>query len=462
MARIGFLILASLFAFPTGALALDVRISEDKISIHADKVPLQNVLKRLAAQGIRVQVGPGINPLVTASFEGRDIRRGLESVLRPHNYVLLWDSVEEERGPALRLREIQIFEPGRKNLMRPLVPRSLLPIRRNPADGSLYVKDEILIRLGSGKSLEDLRKLLIKINGEIIEGPVAKNIYRIRVPENSDLSAIPGLAEAAGVGEAEPNYAYPMPGPEGSSLDIPAASLFAPSKPYGNAAPVAVLDSGMRVETSTQSIVSASYDALNPGSPIEDSLGHGTQMALIASGAVKPYGSREDKETIPVIPIRIFDDNGFTSDFHVLRSIDFAVSNGARVLSLSWGSETKSPFMEEAMNYAVSKGLIVVASAGNEPTGKPYYPAAYESVIGVGALAPDGGQWEDSNFGDSVKVYAPGFARMPVGYKGAPGMYAGTSISAAYTAHVIAGFLSQNPGASASDIFKHLLNTKNQ
>lgn len=125
-------------------------------------------------------------------------------------------------------------------------------------------------------------------------------------------------------------------------------------------------------------------------------------------------------------------------------------------MSLSWSSETKSEFLEDAMDYADSKGLIVVAAAGNEPTGKPVYPAAYSSVIAVGALDPDGNTWKNSNYGNFVNLYAPGYASLPVGYNGDPGMYAGTSISTAFVANQIATYLSQNPDASKQDVLKEI------
>jgi thermitase len=125
-------------------------------------------------------------------------------------------------------------------------------------------------------------------------------------------------------------------------------------------------------------------------------------------------------------------------------------------MSLSWGSETKSDFLERSLHRAASKGLYIVASAGNEPTGRPVYPAGYNSVIGVGALRPDGKRWENSNFGDFVMVYAPGFASLPIGYKGEPGTYAGTSISTAFVANLIANHLSDNPNATIKEVFKAL------
>ena len=125
-------------------------------------------------------------------------------------------------------------------------------------------------------------------------------------------------------------------------------------------------------------------------------------------------------------------------------------------MSLSWGSETRSGFLEKAFAQASGKGLIIVASAGNEPTGRPVYPAAYGSVIGVGAAGPDGKAWEKSNYGHFVSLYAPGFAAFPVGYKGDPGTYAGTSISAAFAANLIANVLSHNPKASREEVIKAL------
>jgi thermitase len=122
------------------------------------------------------------------------------------------------------------------------------------------------------------------------------------------------------------------------------------------------------------------------------------------------------------------------------------------VMSLSWGSEKRSDFLEKILDYAAAKGMIIVASAGNEPTGKPVYPAAYPSVIGVGALYPNGKTWEKSNYGSFVGLYAPGFAALPVGYNGDPGIYGGTSISAAFVANRIANYLSKYPESSIQQI----------
>ncbi len=442
----------------TGAVASDVSIQADRLTIHADQIPLQKLLQRLTDLGIKVRIDPEINPKITASFEDRDMRQGLASILKPFDHVLIWKPIEGPAGPIPKLAEIQVFKPGKKERIKPLGPRTRFAIARNPKDGSFFVKNEILLGLNPGMTLSEFKALLRPFGGTVVDSYAAVGLYKIRLPEGTDVpSLVEQITRHPKVAKAEPNYAYPIPAPHAQTGSDRAFPDTSPIPAPGDTVPVAVLDTGLGPNSGVEDFVLASFDALNPDESISDSLGHGTQMALIAAGAVKPKGvGLESGTQSPIIPIRIFDDNGYTSNFTIMSSIDFALKHGARVMSLSWGSETRSDFLETALNYAHSQGLIVVASAGNEPTGKPVYPAAFSSVIGVGALAPDGKSWEKSNYGDFVAVYAPGFAHLPVGYKGDPGAYAGTSISAAFAANVIADYLSEHPEATTQEVLEAL------
>ena len=437
---------------------LEAQLNGERLTLSAENAPLQEILLRLSDSGIRVQIDPQINPSVTASFENRDIQKALESILKGLDHVLIWESSPGPSGPVPKLAEIQVFRPGQKDLIKPLRKVSTLSIARNPRDGSFYVKDEILIRLKPGADLSELLRFLQETGGVLVGSYPGLGIYKVRLPPGSD---VPGLTEEiekrGGAGTAEPNYAYPVP-PTPRDLDLSTLRLsYADAYPQPKTTPIAVIDSGLRADAGLDKFVLASLDALNPDKPISDTGGHGTQMALIAAGVVKPMGVKGDSVAqTPIIPIKAFDENGFTSNFLLMESIDFALKNGARVMSLSWGSETKSEFLSEALESASTKGLIIVASAGNEPTGEPQYPAAYPEVIGVGALAPDGKAWERSNRGEFVALYAPGFASLPVGYKGDPGIYAGTSISTAFTANLIASILSKNPKATKQEILEAL------
>ncbi|MDM8538431.1 S8 family serine peptidase [Desulfobacterales bacterium HSG17] len=431
---------------------LELRLEKDRLTLYAENAGLQDILRAIAKQGIAVQVDPGLNPEISVSFYNKDVQQGLKSLLKSINHILIWESVSGTSN--IRLAEIQVFEQGRKAFMKPLKIRDSFAIARNPENGALFVRDEILLHRKMEMSVAEFEKIINRVNGTITDKNDVLGVYKVRLPENTDIpSLVKELNKVSGISGAEPNYAYPISLPYKNIASNPS---FTDNKFPGaanGAAPVAVLDSGLLPDSGLDELVVASFDAVNPENRISDGLGHGTQMALIASGVIKPEGILDNKsDAIPVIPIRAFDDNGLTSSFSIMNSIDFALEKGARVLSLSWSSDTKSEFLEQAMEYADSKNLIVVASAGNEPTGKPVWPAAYPSVICVGALNPDGKPWDKSNYGSFVDLAAPGFASLPVGYKGEPGAYAGTSIATAYVTNVIARYLSEHSQASKQEV----------
>jgi len=434
--------LLAFFLWAWETAALEVSMEGDRLSVHADQVHLQAILARIADLGVKVRIDAEINPVVSASFDDRDLQKGLASILKSTNHALLWKSVDGPLGSIQRLAEIQVFRPGKKRLMKPLVERSNLSIVKDPRSGALYVANEILLRLEPGMTPEAFMALLKQWGATVVDSYPPLALYKVRVPDGTD---VPALAEQIsrhpGLAKAEPNFAYPIAPPYTSEQG--AAPLHRRGESSGaGTAPIAILDSGLSPDAGLDDHVLASLDAFETAEPISDPLGHGTQMALVASGVVKPHGvSVEGDFDNPIIPIKAFDENGYTTNHAVMRSIDFALANGARVMSLSWGAETDSAFLGEAFRYAESKDMIILASAGNEPTGKAIYPAAYSSVIGVGALGPDGERWEKSNYGDFVTLAAPGFATLPVGYKGDPGTYAGTSISTAYVANMVANYL---------------------
>jgi len=448
---------------PSTIAASELRVSleGEVLSITAEKIPLQTILLELVRNGVTVKIDPRINPLITANFKNRPVEQALETLLKPASYSLLWEARSDiSKNDKILLAEIQVFQSERKYLMKPLMPKRTLGIAKNRA-GVFYVKGEILLYLPLGSDLQELEKILQAYGATLVYSGSLPSPAKILLPLNSDIFGIAKeIKDKLTLDISQPNYAYPLPPPVvdgfvSQQTDVNAA-LFAPAN---NSVAIAILDSGLADNAELEKFVMTSFDVMTPDVPITDTLGHGTQMAYIASGIVKPYGSADNESYIPIIPIRAFDDNGYTSDLNILDSINFALANNARVMSLSWGSETKSDFMEKAFEYAKTQGLVIVASAGNNPTGKPVYPAAYSSVIGVGALGPHGKTWENSNYGNFVALYAPGFANLPVGHKGEPGMYAGTSISAALVANSIASYLSENPAATSKEI-QDFLNNK--
>lgn len=452
------MVLSWILLFAPRASALEVEVRGERLSIRARDVPLREVLDRLDQDGVKVVAPPDIQPRISAEFRDKPLHEGFGAILKPYGYVLFWE--RNRIGGGLRLSEIHLFPPGSRSPGDASGTEDGFALARDPRDGSLYVRNEILLQARPGADGDLIERLIAGAGGILMEKNDSLGIYRARLPDGIDIpDFLEHLKEKEGRLVAEPNHAHPILAPRWSAGALLPRQSEAPAFPSGEGgAPVAVLDSGLLAGYGLEGSVIASLDAVHPGMPVTDGLGHGTQMALIAAGMVQPVGAAagEPPATPPIIPIRAFDDSGMTSNFAILRGIDFAVQNGARVMSMSWGSETSSRFLAEAMEYADSRGLIVVASAGNEPTGKPVYPAAYPSVLGVGALAPDGSPWTQSNYGSFVSITAPGYANLPVGYKGEAGLYAGTSVAAAYVSNVIAGLLSEHPDWGKADVMGYL------
>ena len=164
------------------------------------------------------------------------------------------------------------------------------------------------------------------------------------------------------------------------------------------------------------------------------------------------YDFHEANRVIDVwreLAVKAFDEDGKTSSFALMQALAYAAKAGAKVVNMSWGTETDSDFMRTAMQVAAGQGLILVAAAGNTPSGRPVYPAAYPAVLAVGGVTTDGQPWADSNHGDFVDLSASASATFPVGHDGPPGAYAGTSISSAVVANALARYLNKHPGTKA-------------
>ncbi|MFW2366955.1 MAG: S8 family peptidase [Desulforhopalus sp.] len=445
-----------LYAFPP-----IVVITGDSLTLEVKNTPLRSVLEEVAEQGIIVRIDPSINPLISASFKRRPLNTAFSAILKDFSYSLVWDSGASPSSEEIKLSEIKIFQQGQKQRMRVLKTDQNLRIVRG-GNGSFHVRNTLLVSLDTTAQDSTLPLLLNQFGATLVEVNESLGIFRLHLPEDVDIEKLAKVvSELPGIAFAEPDYAYPLSINRsllpGSQL---AAETIEATPPLGGIA-VAVLDSGLSENLTDEPFIQGSFDAISPGSNISDPLGHGTQMSLIAAGVVNPMGRFTDtSDKSSVVSIRAFDDNGFTSNYALLQGIDYAINAEARVLSMSWGTETKSSVLASAVQHATNNGLILVAAAGNSPTGVPIYPAAYDNVIGVGALMPDGTVWQNSNYGDFVTIYAPGLADLPVGHDGDPGIYAGTSIATAYAARQIAEILASNPDVDITTILQNLAQDK--
>jgi thermitase len=435
-------------AWALPAQALFFRIEGDRLWLQADRTPMREVLLEFARAGVAVRMDPRASSPVTASFRGEPLDKAMGRLLEGYDYLLAWRTLRGPLGQVPKLDEIQVYLPGEPSAARALEkPGGRFEATRGVGGGSPeFVKDELLVGVRPGTTYEEFRRLLDQVGGMIAEADAATGIYLIRFAPGTNVEALLGqLGRHGSVAHAELNWVTRLPGGDRAGGGLPGVPEA--KKPADGSTPVAVLDSGLDPGAGLGEVVSAAWDAVEPERSVSDALGHGTQMAFLASGVVQADGASAG-DALPVVAVRAFDEEGKTSNFAIVQALAFAAQAGAKVVNMSWGSETDSAFMRRAMEVAAERGLILVAAAGNAATGRPTYPAAYPTVLGVGGVTADGAAWEKSNFGDFVSLSAPATASIPVGHEGPPGAYAGTSISSAVAANALAQYVNRNPEAT--------------
>jgi serine protease len=224
----------------------------------------------------------------------------------------------------------------------------------------------------------------------------------------------------------------------------------------GSGTVVAVVDSGVQADhEDLAGSVLVGWDAIAdaPGGTT-DPYGHGTHVAGIIAAAVgNGKGIAGAAPGTRILPVRVLDatDVGTTSD--VLEGIIWAADHGADVINLSLGGHDGNSTYRSAIRYALHKGAVVVASAGNEgeQSNAPSYPAASGNAIAVAATTASGRRAPFSNFGPYVDIAAPGediYSTVPSGYA----RWSGTSMAAPYVSAAAALIAARHPELSPHQI----------
>lgn len=426
-------------AFSSQSTVLEFRLDQNRLWLAAQDEPLPQLLERFVAAGIAVQIDPAAQKNITGSCRAADVEGVLDELLSPYDYLLDWRREPGPLGDLTRLAGIRVFRKGHAESVQPL--RNVRRIETSFDGKSRFMAREILVGFGAGASIENLRALLARTGGTVIEANPKLGIYRILLPEGANvLDLVAQLGNEPSIALAEPNYVYDAPKllpAEGGNPTVP-AQWTAPSGDSPIA--VAVLDTGLAPDDNLNRAVISAFDATHPDTQLTtDAVGHGTLMAQLAAGLVDPYATPAG-EGVPVIAVKAFADDGCSDAFTLMNAMTYAVQKSSGPISLSWGSETPSKFIEGAVQYAINQGHSVYAAVGNANTGKPIYPAAYPGVIGIAASSGD--KLADySNRGDFVDLIAPGSA------SGSQG----TSIATAYVSHIDALYRQHHPKATADE-----------
>ncbi|BET69262.1 hypothetical protein ASA1KI_41800 [Opitutales bacterium ASA1] len=203
------------------------------------------------------------------------------------------------------------------------------------------------------------------------------------------------------------------------------------------------------------------------GDPMDDD-GHGTHVAgtigAVANNAGEHVGVAWN---VRLMALKFFNASGGGTYSDLLQCYDYAVAHGAHVINCSFGSEASATSERRALEAARDRGVLVVASAGNESSDSdvsPRYPANYDlsNIIAVAAIDRTGARASFSNYGaTTVHLGAPGVSILSTYYTSDSAYTSanGTSMAAPHVAGIAALVRAQFPGISVGDLRERIVNT---
>jgi hypothetical protein len=276
----------------------------------------------------------------------------------------------------------------------------------------LYRQERLLVRD------VDVDRVLAALTGAEVEDALVNGLTRISLPEGADVGrSLEELDRVLGVGVATPDHVlWVTPGsccPATEPQEAPSSSAYPRLSRWGQGGAgvlVSVVDTGWHPPAAT--------DPLTPwlagvtGDPevidtdhIHEYAGHGTFVA----GVVRCEA--------PSSEIRVegfLTHGGAVLESEIVRQLIEALALGPDIISLSAGSTTRGgrPLLSFDVFHdnflSKVKGTVLVAAAGNDSTRRPFWPAAFDWAVSVGAVDENGQRATFSNFGSWVDVYALG------------------------------------------------------
>jgi serine protease len=340
--------------------------------------------------------------------------------------------ISTEYVPAAQAPATDAVEPGK--VLVKLTEQAAIQARRvELADEEVVTSgsstlDQTLEAIGATKFRPVIAEVSEAAGVEIeIQATGLGQLYSLSFPPDNDpVEVADTLEEDPAVEYSEPNY---IAGIAAEPVRIPAP--LSPNDPYyrfqwhfeniqmpaawdrtsGGNVTVAIVDTG--VDFGAPDLANTNrmpgYDFSNNDTDPTDDNGHGTHVAgTVAQSTDNNLGVAGVAYSARLLPVKVLGSNGQGTYENIINGITYAVNQGAKVINLSLSGRNGSEALREAVQFAHSRNVVVVAAAGNS-SGPVEYPAAYdEFVIAVGATRFDNTLAPYSNSGAEIDLMAPG------------------------------------------------------
>ncbi|GAF77256.1 unnamed protein product, partial [marine sediment metagenome] len=315
----------------------------------------------------------------------------------------------------------------------------------NPAPVSDFSSQQILVKFKPGTSLPAVAEIHRQLGGQVKETIPGIGVQVVTVPKGQVVAKVKAYSSNAKVAYAEPDFVAealgspddPWFGSQWGMVKVQAPQAWEVTT-GSTSINIAILDTGVDLDhpdLANKIVSSISFSTATA----DDVHGHGTHVAGIAAAMTNNgVGVAGLGYTATIMNVKVLGDTGAGAYSWIVSGIMWAVDNGAEVINMSLGGSSPSSILEDAINYAWSKGVIVVAAAGNYGNTAPLYPAYYTNCIAVAATDSLDRLAGWSNYGDWVDVAAPGVGIYATLKNNGYGYKSGTSMAAPHVAGLAA------------------------
>lgn len=349
-----------------------------------------------------------------------------------------------------------------------------LPSRTVTAGGDQNSKDEIVVRLRHGVKIGEINDRYGTFFKERLAG---SDNYLLGLPHGAKRDKLlEQMAEDEDLVFAEPNRDLRLPEPSQTShafidqtshafIDNQSPARFYGQQPVENlnlreahnlsrglGVRVAVIDTGLDFShlLFAGRIALPVYDFVdNDGWPADEPDGAGSGHGTFIAGLI-----RLTAPDATIMPLRVFDEDGYSSSFKIAKAIRFAADNGAQVLNLSFGLSKSDKVIKEALDD-VRHRVLMVASAGNENKDEIHFPARQKDrALSVTSTTAGDLKAAFANFNKEMDAAAPGVSLFSAYPGGRWAWWSGTSFSTALVTGEAALLLSLKPNLKNKDLNK--------
>ncbi|MGE7586495.1 S8 family serine peptidase [Peribacillus sp. NPDC101480] len=200
---------------------------------------------------------------------------------------------------------------------------------------------------------------------------------------------------------------------------------------------VAILDSGINDKhPALRGQIVAKYNVINKSKYTKDKYGHGTSIAGIIAAKQNDETVQGINPLIEIYDVKVIDDQGGGEVSHVIEGIKWSMDKKVDLINISFGFKQDVPELRKVVDEAIERGIIIIASAGNNYGLNLDFPARYENVISVGSINK---KLESSSFNSigEIDIFAPGEGILVFQNDNKAVLEDGSSLATAYVTGVL-------------------------